>query len=255
MQWQDSAIILSSKKLGEGHAIVTVFSRERGLSRGLVRGISSQRNRGMFQPGTLVEMTWKARLAEQLGTISAEMIRPYSAMVLHDITKLFAMCSACALIECTLAEREQHTHLFEDLNGLLESIVECGDWLAEYVQFELMLLRELGFGLDLSMCVATGGCDDLCYVSPRSGRAVSRIAGHPYRDRLLLLPAFLRDSASESRVNKEEIKNGLALTGFFLNKYAIEPHGWKMPSMRARFEAAVAQENRSFESITELELA
>lgn len=242
MQWQDNAIILSTRKFGEGSAIVTLLASEHGVCKGMVRSISGKKNRAIYQTGNVVETTWKGRLSEQLGGFSSELSSAYSALVLQDNIRLLALCSACALIEKCLPEREPHPHLYACLHELLEAIAAGDDWQSHYVRFELELLYELGFGLDFSMCAASGKTEDLVYVSPKSGRAVSRVEGAPYHDKMLPLPAFLLENDEKTPVNASEIKNGLALTGFFLNKYVYLPHGWELPDVRARLEALMPQE-------------
>lgn len=241
MHWQDHAIILSTRKYGENAALVQCFSHEHGVYRAMVRGITGKRNRGLYQAGNLVEATWKARLSEQLGTLTAELSRSYAATLMADDKRLTALCSALALVEQMLPEREPHPHMFSMLVSLLESLQMDEGWAEDYVRFELELLQELGFGLDLSCCAATGEVEDLYYVSPKSGRAVSRKAGAPYCNKLLPLPGFLLGNPMGTAENQQKIKNGLALTGFFLNKYILEPHGWKMPAMRVRLAVLLTE--------------
>ncbi len=247
MQWQDDAIILSARKFGEGSAIVTLLSAEHGVYRAMVRSISGKKNRAIYQAGNVVEATWTGRLSEQLGSFSAEVSGAFSALVLSSNINLLALCSACALVERCLPEREPHPHMFMILSEFLEQLVSGEDWAIMYVQFELELLQELGFGLDLSVCAATGEVDDLIYVSPRSGRAVSRTAGEPYHAKMLPLPAFLLENTSQVPKTVDEIKNGLALTGFFLNKYMFEPHHWQMPEVRSRLVAAMIEKEQKIQ--------
>ncbi len=241
MQWQDEAIILSARKFGEGSAIVTLLASEHGVCSGMVRSVSGKKNRAIYQVGNKVDVTWRGRLAEQLGGFSAEVVKAYSSLVLQNNIQLMALCSACYLVEKCLPEREPHPHMYQLLLQLLHAIAHDENWLPFYVQFELELLQELGFGLDLSECAATGELEELVYVSPKSGRAVSKAAGEPYRTKMLALPPFLLENEENDAITMLEIKNGLALTGYFLNKYVYMPHGWELPDVRARLATAIEE--------------
>jgi len=191
MQWSDNAIILSSRKYGESSALVRLFSPQHGVSGGVVRSAASKTNRGIYQPGNHVIATWNARLAEQLGTFKCELAEATTAHLMHDGMRLNTLSAACALIESALPERHPYVRLYEVFQAFLVALRDTERWLEQYVRFELELLSESGFGLDLRACAATGGTQELVYVSPKSGRAVSRAAGAPYHDKMLKLPPFL----------------------------------------------------------------
>lgn len=232
MHWSDQAIILCTSKHGENSGIVTLLASEHGLYKGYVRGLTGK-SRGTYQPGNVVEASWRGRLSEHLGNFTCEPIQCNAALLLEDLHKLAALNAICSLLEKTLAEREPHTEIFYFMHGFLDCLKADGPWQTYYILFEIELLKQLGFGLDLSCCAATGINDNLIYVSPKSGRAVSSEAGAPYHDKLLRLPQFLINGL-KMPVQHHEIKNGLALSGYFLNKYIFEPHQRKMPSARSR---------------------
>jgi DNA repair protein RecO (recombination protein O) len=231
MEWTDEGIVLSARKHGETSAIVSLLTREHGVHAGLVRGGVSKTRRGMLQPGNQVQAVWRARLAEHLGSYTCELIHAHAATVLDDPARLAALSSACALAEAALAEREAHGALYDGLLVLLGALEEEG-WPTVYVKWEVGLLAEAGFGLDLSRCAATGRNDQLAYVSPKSGRAVSISAGEPYKKTLLPLPPFLVTPGAIGDAG--QIADGLRLTGFFLERHVFAPHGRQMPAARLR---------------------
>lgn len=233
MQWTDDAIILSVRKYGENKALLRVFARAHGVYAGIVRGATSKANRGILQPGNAVNVTWQARLAEQMGTFKIEPVMPFAAYVMQDRLKLAALSSACALMETALPERHPYPRLYAAFCGFLGCLPETGDWQEPYVRLELAILAESGFGLDLASCAATGVSDDLTYVSPKSGRAVSRQAGEPYKEKLLPLPSFLIGHSGRNGNDKETLA-GLRLSGYFLEQRLVEPHGRKLPAARQR---------------------
>lgn len=235
-QWNDNAIILSSSKYGETSSIISLLTEQHGLYKGLVRGVSNKKNRGIFQPGNAVEATWKARLPEHLGTVSAELTTSYAAILMMDASKLAALSSLCAMCEALLPERDPCSLIYQQVHALL-TLLQHGqhiDWPLQYVRIELLLLAHGGFGLDLTECAATGCTENLLYVSPKSGRAVSREAGEPYKEKLLPLPSFLLKMAENKPISGEDIAKGLALTGFFLDKYNFAPYGKTLPAARER---------------------
>ncbi len=235
MQWTDEALILECGKYAEHAAIVHVFSREHGRFSGLSKAALSSRNRASYQPGNLVYATWKARLPEHMGAISCDLVQSFAAHILLDKVPLAALSSACALTRLTLPERDPHPAFYDILRDLLLRIAheEPIQWLADYARFELALLKECGIGLDLSACAATGNREELVYVSPKSGRAVSREAGTPYHDRLLPLPEFLLQSSGQAM--EAEVNDALRLTGYFLDSAWSVAHHQDLPGSRARF--------------------
>jgi DNA repair protein RecO (recombination protein O) len=231
MEWQDSAIVLSSRPHAESAAVATLMTREHGRHAGLVHGGQGSRMAGVLQTGNLVTALWRARLADQLGTWSLDPQRSTAAGLLDDPLRLAALASACALAEASLPEREPHPALHDGLVALL-SVLEGPAWGEAYVGWEIGLLGEIGFGIDLSGCAITGDTADLAFVSPRTGRAVSRAAAGPYRERLLVLPAFL---TGRGQGGPEEIIQGLDLTGHFLERHVFAQRHAPVPPARTRF--------------------
>jgi DNA repair protein RecO (recombination protein O) len=231
MDFSDEAIFLSAKPLGEANMVAEVLTRGHGRHLGLVRGGRSRRMRPLLQPGNLIRVTWRARLAEHLGGFNVELMGAYAARVLDDGRALAAISTLAGLARL-LPERDPHPGLYQTALTLLRSLDYAELWPALLVRWELQLLGDLGFGLDLSECAATGTDADLAYVSPRTGRAVSRDAGQPYCNKLLKLPAFLLDEEAEA--SDADVLSGLALTGHFLERNVLAPHGLAMPQARER---------------------
>ncbi len=236
MQWTDDGVVLGVKRHGETSVILELMTQERGRHLGLVRGGAGTRLRGVLQPGNSLRATWRARLDDHLGNYAVEGINLRAAGFLsaahavHGVTHLAALCRL-------LAEREPHASIHQALEMILDALDDRAAVAPLVAQFELVFLAELGFGLDLSCCAATGAKDDLIYVSPRSGRAVSRAAGEAYRDKLMRLPEFLRTESGSA--SAADIADAFALTGFFLDRHAFAPRGLALPDARARFVSAV----------------
>jgi DNA repair protein RecO (recombination protein O) len=231
MDWSDEGIFLSGKPLGEANLIAEILTLEHGRHLGLVRGGRSRRIRPTLQPGNLVRVTWRARLSEHLGGYNVELMEAHGARALDDPRALAAIGTIATLIKL-LPERDPHPEFYATTLHVLRSFGEPDIWPALLVYWEFQLLQELGFGLDLSACAATGGTEELTYVSPRSGRAVSREAGAPYGEKLLALPGFLLDQRAP--LTAADIAAGFALTGFFLERDVLEPHGLALPDARGR---------------------
>lgn len=239
MDWNDEGFVLGARRHGENALIVNLLTRDHGRHAGLVRGGSGTRGRGLYQPGNLLRAQWRARLAEHLGTYTCEMVRAHAAGFLDQPLPLLALSTATALIDSTLPEREPVPQLYSAFEELI-SALDTPDWAVHYVRWELYLLGELGFGLDLTECAATGVTDDLAFVSPKTGRAVSTAAAAPYRDRLLPLPAFLHNDAAP-RASGAQIVDGLALTGFFLKHHVIGDERRPLPAARERLVEALGR--------------
>lgn len=245
MDWQDEGVVLSVRHHGESARIVTLLTEHHGRHAGLLRGSGTGRG-GALQPGQLVGAEWRARLSEQLGYYTLEALRHPAALMLDDPARLAALRAACALIDAAVSEREPHPNLFaatRSLFSLMAEMEEPGDWGALYVRWETGLLAEMGYGIDLESCAATGATTNLTHVSPRSGRAVSAEAAAPYADRMLKLPAFLVPGrgAPESLINDslQAVLDGLALTGHFLeNRLFAQLHA-PVPQARARLVEVV----------------
>ena len=236
MEWTDEAVILSVRAHGETAAVVELLTRNHGRHAGLVHGGRSRKARPVLQMGNHVTASWKARLPDQLGHMTVELQRGYAAASLDDPAGLTALTSLCALSRL-LPERDPHPNLYEITLFVLSYLDDATVWPALYVRWEVALLQELGFGLDLGACAATGTAEDLAYVSPKSGRAVSREPGLPYRDRLLELPAFLtksRPSGANAIVTPGDIAAGMVLTDHFLLTRVLGPREQAMPDARTR---------------------
>jgi len=239
MEWTDTAIVLGTRRHGEANAILELMTREHGRHLGLVRGGAGTRLRPVLQPGNSLVATWRARLDEHLGYYTVEGLELraasflISAHAVYGVTHLSALCRL-------LPERDPHEQVFAALDEALGRLADPAAVAVLVARFELQLLAELGFGLDLSACAATGELSDLVYVSPKSGRAVSRAAGEPWRERLLALPAFLGEEATQPP-SADDLAAGFALTGFFLERHLYAPHGAALPEARAAFIAAVTR--------------
>jgi DNA repair protein RecO (recombination protein O) len=235
MEWSDRGIVLSARRHGESSAILSALTETHGRHLGLVRGGAGKRHAGAIEPGNEVAVRWRARLEEHLGGFTCEAIRHHAAGILDDPLRLAGLSAACAVADSALPEREPHRAVYESLRTLLQALsaLPTQSWAGTYARFELGLLKDLGFGLDLARCAATGRNDTLAYVSPRSGRAVSRAAAEPYRDRLLPLPAFLLEDEGAA-ASRGEILEALRLTGYFLDAHVFAPHGRTLPAARAR---------------------
>ena len=239
MNWSGAAIVLSARAFGEGAAIVQVFSRGHGRYAGLVHARKSKA--AILQPGNLVEASWRARLAENLGVLTMELIAERTGAALADRLALAGINAACAVAQSTLAERDPHPKVFDALELVLSHIEDRNVWPALYVRWEVGLLAELGFGLELDRCAMTGATDDLAYVSPNTGKAASRAAAAPYAERLLPLPKFLTGGDLGNGPSWHDIAEGVALTGHFLDKRLYAAHNATLPDARQRLVDEVAR--------------
>jgi len=193
--------------------------------------------RGVLQPGNTLSVSWRARLQEHLGNYTAEPLTQRVATVLSDRRALAGLTSAAALASAVLPEREAHPRVYDGLTILLDSLEEMESWPAILVRWELGLLEDLGFGLDLSACALTGETENLAYVSPRSGRAVTAEAAGTYKERLLPLPGFLTGAGT---ADQQDVQDGLRLTGFFLEKRVFAPTDKPLPLPRIALPDALA---------------
>ncbi|MDI7774378.1 DNA repair protein RecO [Asticcacaulis sp. EMRT-3] len=230
-EFEDDAIVLTARPHGETGAIVHVLSEVHGVYAAHVAGGASRRLKPILQAGSRVALTYRARHDDQLGAATLE---PLGATpdLLDDPQALTGLQCACVMTRSVLPEREAHPGVYHALSALLGVLVVAEIWPAIYVRYEAGLLEAVGFGLDLSACAVTGSHDDLVYVSPKSGRAVSRASGAPYQDKLLPLPPFLL--SSQGGLGEDDIEKGLALTGFFLERHVFHPHDKPLPDIRQR---------------------
>ena len=235
MEWRDQGVMLSARPHGETSVIAEVFTAAHGRHAGVVRGGASRRQAPHLQPGAQVAVTWRARLDDQLGSLTLEPLRA-RAGVLADAGRLAGLTSACALLRLALPERDPHGSLWQSTVVLLDALeVGEGTWPCHYLRWELGLLDDIGFGLDLTRCAVTGAAEGLVYVSPRSGRAVSRAGAGVWADRLLPLPDALRGGDAG-------VVQGLQVTGHFLTRALSRPaDGPGLPEARLRLMAHLSR--------------
>jgi DNA repair protein RecO (recombination protein O) len=238
MEWRDEGIVLGVRQHGETSAIAEILTAEHGRCLGLVRGGRSRTMRPVLQAGNLVSLSWRARLEEHLGNFTLEPLSLRAGFIIENALRLSGLGALTALAQM-LPEREPHPKLYNAMRIVLEAIDHDELWPALFVRWEMGLLDELGFGLDLSKCAATGSADELIYVSPKTGRAVSRVAGTPYHERLFGLPDFLRGGQAPSAA---EVRSGMTLTGYFLERHVFGPRNAVMPQARTQLEQALARQ-------------
>jgi DNA repair protein RecO (recombination protein O) len=234
MEWIDNGIVLSARPYGETGIIADLLTRGHGRHSGLVRG---NKARALLQPGNGLSATWRARLPEQLGNYAVELSRARAGALMESRDSLTGLNAFCAVAGAALPEHQPHAGLYDAAEILLDAMAsdDFAHWGPLYVRWEAGLLDALGFGLDLSQCAATGTVDDLIYVSPRTGRAVSAGPGAEYAPRLLALPAFLLGPSDAPDI--AQTRAGLKLTGYFLLERVLAPHGREMPQARLRLDA------------------
>ena len=231
MDWRDRGFVLSARALGERDAVLSLFTREHGRHPGLVRGGAGRRLSPLLQAGNELHATWRARLSDHLGAFILEPGVAHGGALLDSPRRLAGLSAACATLEVCLPERESHARLFDGFEVFLDVLEQDGPWAALLVRFELELLADLGFGLDLSACAVTGAREGLTHVSPRTGRAVCAAEAAPYADRLLPLPAFL---TGQGEADGPALTAGFDLTGHFLERHVLAPQGRGLPAARVR---------------------
>jgi DNA repair protein RecO (recombination protein O) len=236
MEWRDEGIILGTRRHGETSAILEVMTRAHGRHLGIVRGGRSRKQQPVLQAGNRVDLAWRARLDEHLGTFQAEPLELNAARLFESAVAVYGLQTLAAHLRL-LPERDPHQGLYDTLVVMLGHLDEPTAAAELVVRFEILVLEELGFGLDLSCCAATGAREDLVYVSPKSGRAVSRTAGEPWRGRMLPLPEFLLHSGR--RASPSAIDDAFRLTGFFFARHVYEPRGLSEPEARTGLVAAL----------------
>ncbi|EDQ32498.1 DNA repair protein RecO [Hoeflea phototrophica DFL-43] len=233
MEWRDEGIILGLRKHGETSVIAEVMTHAHGRHMGIVRGGRSKRLQPVLQPGNSVDLVWRARLDEHLGQYQVELINARAGRLMQSAIGVHGVQAMAALLRL-LPERDSHPRLHDAFAVILDSFDAPEEAGALYVRFELAVLEDLGFGLDLTACAATGASEDLVYVSPKSGRAVSAAAGAPWAERMLALPAFLADR-SQACGDAQMLAHGFKLSGYFLDRHVFEPRGIEAPISRESF--------------------
>ncbi|WP_271881486.1 DNA repair protein RecO [Phaeobacter italicus] len=233
MEWRDQGILLRMRRHGEGSAIVDMFTAEHGRHAGVIRGGASRKMAPILQPGAQLDLLWRARLEDHLGSYQAELMRSRAGAALSGRLALAGLNAVTGLLAFCLPDREPHPDLYLRSERLLDLLGQDEIWPLAYLQWEMALLEELGFGLDLSCCAVSGALDELIYISPKSGRAVSRASAGEWADRLLPLPAVMR---GEGEAGTAEILQGLSTTGFFLeHRLAPSLGNTPLPEARGRF--------------------
>ena len=240
IEWSDEAALLATRPFGETSVIIEVFSEHHGRHAGVVRGGTSRKVAPILQPGAQVKLTWKARLDSHLGAFTVEPIRSRAAIAMADRLALAGLNAVCAILAMVLPEREAHPALYTRTINLLDLLGQSDIWPLAYLRWEQALLEEMGFGLDLSACAVNGVNEDLAYVSPKSGRAVSRSGAGEWADRLLPLPPVL---AGKGDADTGQIITALGTTGYFIENRLIKSLGDKpMPDARGRLLEAMARQ-------------
>ncbi|HEX5327940.1 MAG TPA: DNA repair protein RecO [Acetobacteraceae bacterium] len=229
MEWDAPAIVLDARPYAEGDAIAVVMTAEHGLHRGLARGGNARGQAALWQPGNLAQVRWVARLSDQLGSFSGELVHPAAALAMDDPLALAILTSACAVAEGALPDREAHPRVFEGLLRLIAGLPQGPMMIEELIRWELGLLSALGYGLSLECCAISGATEGLAWVSPRTGRAVTEAAAGVWKGRLLRLPAFLVSNVSASA---SDWRDGLCLTGHFLERGAFGHQHRPLPVAR-----------------------
>src|SRR3954471_3400456 len=242
MEFEDDAFVLSARAHGEAGAIVDFLTAGHGKYTAHVAGGASRRIKPFLQPGAQVVARFRARVSDQLGSASLEPVGEGPSALFDDALALAGLSAAAAIAAGALPEREPHPGAFLAFEALTGALLDPDIWPAVFVRFEAGLLQDLGFGLDLSKCAATGAVDDLTFVSPRTGRAVSRAAGQPYADRLLPLPPFLL--SAQGRLAAGDVGAGLAITGHFLEQFIFNPLNRPLPPARIWLRDRLAEAGR-----------
>jgi DNA repair protein RecO (recombination protein O) len=238
MEWRDQGILLSARRHGETSAIIEVFTPEQGRHAGVVRGGTSRKIAPSLQPGAQLDVAWRARLEDHIGAFTVEPLRSRAAVAMQDRLALAGLNAVTALLSFCLPEREPHPALYQRTEALLDMLGQGDVWPLAYLKWELRLLEEMGYALDLESCAVTGVSEELIYVSPKSGRAVSAKGAGEWANRLLPLPTVLRGGTGSDA----EIAQGLVTTGHFLSAHLARDLGGKpLPEARARFVDAFSR--------------
>ena len=236
MKWEDEGVLLSSRSHGENNAIIEVLTRQHGLHAGMVKYAYSRKQGHLLEPGLQLNLVWTARLSEHLGVFLIDKVKSRTSALIQNRHKLLGFNSIVSILLLTLPDRESCERIYEATIDLLESMELEKCWISGYVRWELLILAELGFGLDLSVCAVTGQDFDLAYVSPKTGRAVSESVGEEWKEKLISLPPFLTLSKGVIETDPSLLYRGMSLTGYFLEKWLIRSlDKSSLPEARNRF--------------------
>jgi DNA repair protein RecO (recombination protein O) len=234
MRWGDKGLVVSVKKYGENSLILHLFTKDHGVHAGLVKYSTTKKNGYIYELGNILSVEWTGRLEEQLGFYKSELEKSYLYNIINNSLKLDALNSICSMLSMFLPERQVNSKLYKETIEIIKYLNNNDmTWVSRYVQWELLLLSELGYGLDLSQCAVTGEIENLKYVSPKSGRAVSELGAGIWVKKLLILPIFLQ-KFNTNAIDNDELNYGIKLTTFFLNRYVVSI-GLKLPESRDRF--------------------
>ena len=234
MRWSDKGLVVSVKKYGENSLILHLFTKDHGVHAGLVKYSTTKKNGYIYELGNILSVEWTGRLEEQLGFYKSELEKSYLYNIINNSLKLDALNSICSMLSMFLPERQVNSKLYKETIEIIKYLNNNDmTWVSRYAQWELLLLSELGYGLDLSQCAVTGEIENLKYVSPKSGRAVSELGAGIWVKKLLILPKFLQ-KFNTNALDNDELNYGIKLTTFFLNRYVVSI-GLKLPESRDRF--------------------
>jgi DNA repair protein RecO (recombination protein O) len=237
MEKQVTALIIYSQKQGENNLLVTLFSKENGVFKSIVRAGAAKKRIAHFQVGNVLEGCWKGRLEENLGNFSGVVVKNYNSLFLRESKKILILKTITEVLALSIREGQSYDRLFDDTLEFLDYIAEHDVGYEDYVGYELRFLKDLGFGIDLSRCSLSGKKDNLYYISPNTGHAATREAGKIYHNNLLILPGFLRGGGS---LDDDELERSFKLSGYFIDKRLLDPYGKKMPFSRKLLQGIFA---------------
>ena len=227
MQIDDEGIIIKKKKYRESSLLISFFSLNHGINSGLVKGVL-KKDFGTYEIGNKVYIKSSFRLDEQLWNCKFELIKNNSVNYFDNQNKLNTLLTICSIIDLSLPKNNPQIKIYNKTIDLIENLLSK-DWVVKYIFWELFLLSELGYGLDLEKCVVSGKKENLIYVSPKSGKAVSKTEGEKYKNKLFNLPKFLIDK--NVKPTNDSLKQAISLTGFFIDKF-LKKNNKKLPFYR-----------------------
>ena len=241
MKWEDEGVLLSSRPFGENSAIIEVLTLQHGRHLGMVRQAYSKKKSNLLEPGAQLKLIWGARLHEHLGVFSIEEIRSRTSQLIVNKDVLLGFNAIVSLLIFSLPEREPFENVYNKTIELIDSMEVNSNWISGYVRWELFILAELGYGLDLSTCAVTGSNLNLIYVSPKTGRAVCQEVGREWRKKLIPLPNFLASFNSDKESDRQKLLEGLTLTGYVLKKWLFSSlDRQSLPEARDRFVSSIS---------------